>query len=517
MKTKYILKGLIATLLLAFVVAGCESYNEELMESLGNTREFSPLGVTTKVKNQTLVELNWTVNEAADHYVVEFSADDPEFKTIFKTVQVKGNQLPVSVQLEGETVYAIRVKAITKGLDDSKWTITSATTLSEQILLPIKDVDVEGTAVTLRWAPNSNVTQITMTPGNISHTITPAEKTAGVAVVTGLTGETTYTATLLNGTKKRGVATFTTGVDLSTGTVINPTDDLKAKIAQAPAGSKLFLMPGDYTTASEFLLTKPLTIRGAKSYDKPKIHGKFLLNTGATSLSLIDLDINGDGVQSDVVKYNEISEAYGALLISGCNIHDFTKSLISQSGTGSTKIVSAIIDNSIVTNILTSGGDFIDFRTSHLGSLTLKNSTFNNCSVGRDFIRIDAAPGLSGGSLTTNVLIDACTISNKEMKATNRILYVRFVNNASTVRNTIFETPLAMYTNQAGTTAPTFINNNYFNSAALHTAGDEKVKFDNSGTYGTLDPEFASSATGDFTVKNQVVIDKKVGDPRWIK
>lgn len=433
-------------------------------------------------------------------------------------MQVKGSQLPVSVQLEGETVYAIRVKAVTKGLDDSKWTVTSATTLSEQIFLPVRDGDIEGTTATLRWAPNSNVTQITMSPGNISHTITPAEKTAGVATVTGLTGETAYTANLLNGAKKRGVLTFTTEVDLTTGTVINPTDDLKAKIAQASAGSKLFLMPGDYTTASEFLVTKPLTIRGAKSYDKPKIHGKFLLSAGATSLSLIDLDINGDGTQSDVVKYSEVSEAYGALLISGCNIHDFTKSLLSQSGTGSTKIVSATIENSIVTNVLTSGGDFIDFRTSHLGSLTLKNSTFNNCSTGRDFIRIDAAPGLSGGSLTTNILIDACTISNAAMKATNRILYVRFVNNASTVQNTIFETPLAIYTNQAGTAAPTFVNNNYFNSAALHTAAvDEKVKIDDSGTYGTADPEFDNSAIGDFTVKNQTIIDKKIGDPRWIK
>ena len=229
MKTKYILKGLIATLLLSFAVSSCESYTEELLSGIGNTREFSPIELTAKVKNQTVVELNWTVNPAADHYTVEFSADDTEFKTIYKTLQVKGNQLPISVALEGETIYAIRVKAITNGLEDSKWSVTTATTLSEQLFFPVQPADIEAKQVTLRWVPNSSVTQISVMPGSIIHTITAAEKTAGVAVVTGLTGETDYTATLLNGTKKRGVVTFTTGIDIGTGILVTPTDNLFQK------------------------------------------------------------------------------------------------------------------------------------------------------------------------------------------------------------------------------------------------------------------------------------------------
>ncbi|WP_029272253.1 DUF4957 domain-containing protein [Flavobacterium sp. KJJ] len=522
MKTKYIVKGLIATFLLAFAVSSCESYTDELLDGLGNTREFSPISLTAKVKNQTTVELNWTVNEAADHYVVEFSADDAEFKTIYKTVEVTAAQLPVSVALEGETVYSIRVKAITTGLADSKWSVITATTLSEQLFLPVQPIDIEAKQVTLRWTPNSNVTQITVAPGGIAHTITPAEKTAGVAVITGLTGETAYTATLLNGAKKRGTATFTTGIDIGTGILVKPTDDLNAAISAANAGAVLVLMPGDYTVfTGEYILTKPITIRGLRSYDKPLIHGKFTLNAGATSLSLIDLDINGDKTQTDAVKYNEVSAGYGALLISGCNIHDFAKSLISQSVTGSTKIASATIENSIVTNVLTTGGDFIDFRTSNLASLTLKNSTFNNCAVARDFIRIDNAAGLTGTGLTTNVLIDACTISNKGMTATNRILYVRFNANASIVRNTIFADTPGIYSNQNGTatatTPPTFTANNYFNSSLLYTVGAAAITVDKSTTYTTLNPQFTNAAAGDFTISNQALKDAKVGDPRWIK
>ncbi|MFP3607993.1 hypothetical protein, partial [Paraburkholderia sp. SIMBA_053] len=82
------------------------------------------------------------------------------------------------------------------GLEDSKWSVTTATTLSEQLFLPSVDGDIEAKQVTLRWTPNSNVTQIVVNPGAITHVITPAEKTSGIAVVTGLTGETSYTADL---------------------------------------------------------------------------------------------------------------------------------------------------------------------------------------------------------------------------------------------------------------------------------------------------------------------------------
>lgn len=81
----------------------------------------------------------------------------------------------------------------------------------------------------------------------------------------------------------------------------------------------------------------------------------------------------------------------------------------------------------------------------------------------------------------------------------------------------MFETPLAIYTNQPNTTAPMFVNNNYFNSAGLHNSGATNVKWDASGSFGTLDPQFVNGTAGDFTVKNQSVKDKKVGDPRWIQ
>ena len=520
MKTKNIVKGLIATLVLIVAISGCESYNEGIIEDLNVSREFSPIGLTAKVRNQTTVELNWTVKEEdAAHYVIEFSADDTEFKKIYKTVEVTVDQLPIQVALEGETVYSIRVKSVSAtGLADSKWSVTTATTLSEQIFFPVQDADIEATQITLRWTPNSAVTQITIAPGEITHTITPEEKTTGVAIITGLTGETTYNATLLNGVKKRGVVTFTTGIDIGSGILVKPEDDLNAVIAAAPTGSILVLMPGDYIKyTGEILLNKPVTIRGLRIADKPKLHVKFTLSATATSLSLIDLELNGDKALSEVVKYNQ-SGTYGKLLISGCLVHDYTGSLVYAPSTSSAKIESVTVENSIFTNMVTgSSGEFIDFRASYVGNITVTKSTFNNAAASRGFIRADATATFGAG--LTSSLIDSCTfygVTNTIANNAYVIFYVRFVTNAAIVRNSLFVETVARYTSQTTTVAPTFSNNNYYNAATLNAAvSTAAVKSDPAGT--ALNPQFANAATGDFTLGNQTLKDNGIGDPRWIK
>lgn len=522
MKTKYIIKGLIAVLLMAFTISGCESFNDELLTDIGADRAFSPTGITTAVRNQTTVELNWTVKEDADHYVVEFSADDPDFKTIYKTVNVTPKELPVRIALEGETVYSIRIKAVSAaGVADSKWTITTATTTTEQILSAVAPADIEAKQVTLRWIPNSTVTQISIMPGNITHIITPAEKTAGVATITGLTGETAYTATLLNGVKKRGVRDFTTGIDIGTGILVKETDDLNAVIAAAPSGSVLVLMPGDYTVyKGDIALSKSITLRGLRPADRPKLHVKFTLNAGVANLSLIDLDVEGSAVgDNNFITISGASTNYGDILISGCYVHDYLRALV-YGNASAAKLTTFTVDNSIVKNVNTNAqADFIDFRNTYVSSIVIKNSTFDSCSIGRDFVRADAvapANGFSGTGLLTNVLIDSCTLYNvSNTAAPKRILYVRFATNASTVRNTLITSTTAIYTNQPTTAQPTFSKNYYFDAPSFTNATITNNKIDPSAT--TANPQFTNAAQGDFTIGNQTLKDNNVGDPRWIK
>jgi len=73
----------------------------------------------------------------------------------------------------------------------------------------------------------------------------------------------------------------------------------------------------------------------------------------------------------------------------------------------------------------------------------------------------------------------------------------------------------AIYTNQSATTTPTYTKNYYFNAPSFMDTTIPSNKPDTTGT--VADPKFADAANGDFTVKNQTLIDNKVGDPRWIK
>lgn len=524
MKTNKIFKGLLALIVLMFFASSCDSYNVDLIENLVVSREFSPIGLTATVSNQTTVQLNWTVRENVDHYIVEFSADDPDFKTIFRTVEVAAGELPLKVTLEGETVYSIRVKAVSStGLEDSKWSTVTATTLSEQLFLASIDGDIQALQAKVRWPANSSVTTLVANPGNITHVITAQEKIDGFATITGLTGETPYSVVLYNNTKIRGTITFTTLIDIGTGILVHPTDNLNNIVTNAADGAILVLQPGDYTVYSGMIaLSKSVTIRGLYPYNKPLLHVNFSMLSGAANVQLKDLDLNGNSTLTDVVRYNSASYSYGPLLVSGCNIHDYNVSFIAGNASSS-KVSSVVVDNSIVTNVNnTSSGDFIDFRNTYVANVTVKNSTFNNCSASRDFVRIDAvvpANGFSGTGLTSNVLIDACTLYNVSNYASGnkRILYVRFNANTSIVSNTLIAATSAIFSNQPTTTAPTYLNNNYFNAPSFIDSTIAANKYDSSGTYTTLDPGFVNAATANFKITNQTLLGNNVGDPRWRK
>ncbi len=512
MKTKYIFKGLLIAILMALTIYSCTK-EDELIEELSVEREFAPVGFTAIIRNQVSVELNWVTDENVQNYVVEVSENE-SFDVVFKTVNVTANQLPIRIMLEGETLYYVRVKAISaRGLQDSKWAVRTVQTLTEQIFLPIQPGDVQATEVLLRWVPNSDVTQIVVEPGNITHIITPQEKIEGIATITGLTGETDYTATLFNNTTIRGIQNFTTGIDIGTGILVTPDDDLFQMIADAEPEAILVLDAGDYTSqVGSITLNKSITIRGLYNFNKPLLKVSFSIVTGAEDVSLIDLNLTGNTPTNlvDVVRYSAAGN-FNSLLISGCTIHDYDRSLIA--GNVNAAVVNTVtVENCVVTNVLTNGGDFIDFRNSDALNLTVRTSTFNNCAPGRDFFRLDAA-GVSNGTITINVLMEFCTLYGVSNTA-DRILYVRFNSNSITVRKNIFAETTAYYSNQSSTDPnTTFISNNYFNAPGFYDAG--QTLYDATTEYTTLNPGFTNASTGNFTISNQTLIDNNIGDPRW--
>jgi hypothetical protein len=519
MKTKNIFIGLL-TLLLSVAFYACEDKIDPLIEELDFDRVFAPTNLTARIRNQTTIELSWSVRDDADYYTVEFSEDNLQFNTIIRTVTVLPTELPLQETFEGETLYSARVKGMSNsGISGSKWATISITTDLENIFLPIQDGDIDATEATLRWTAGSEVTHFVINPGDVQRPITADEKAAGVATITGITGSSNYNVILRRDAKQRGSINFTTLIDVGGATRVFPEDDLSVAVADAAPGDVLVLYPGVYDVFKGLIvIDKSITIRGLYPYDKPQVFLQFSIVDGADEVELIDLDLNGkydDVTLNDVVRYNTASVTYGSLKIIGCNIHDFDRSFVA--GNVASTVTSVLIDNCILTNVVTNGGDFIDFRNTYLADLKVTNSTFNNCAPARDFIRMDAAGGFSNTGLESNVLVDHCTLYGVSNN-TNRILYVRFLSNVLTVRNTLIAATNGYYSNQANTSQPVCSKNNYFNAVGFHTdAYVANAKIDQSGNFTTLDPGFANAAAGNFKISNQTLLDNEVGDPRWLQ
>lgn len=502
--------------LLLILLVGCAK-ETEVIDELPQTREFAPTDLELRIRNQVNVEIKWFARPDVGSYIVDISEEE-SFGNIVSSVEVTREQLPVLETLQGDTKYYIRVKAISdRGLQDSNYATDTISTESEQLFLPIEAGDILAIEATLRWVPNSEVTQIEVNPGNIVHEITAQEKIDGIAIVMGLEGETEYTAVIKNNDILRGTTSFITEVDASNNVVVTPNDSLFQMVAAANPGAILILQPGDYTGQTGVLvIDKSITIRGLESFNKPLLANiSIQIQTGAEDVELIDLNVDGMKDENNFLRY-EAPGDYNSLLIQGCHISNYTRSFVSGNATGAL-IQSITIENCILTDFPSDGGDFIDFRNSNVLNMTIKTSTFNSCAPGRDFLRMDAAGSSSGTGLVSNVLLENCTLYNCASNASRRILYVRFETNEIEVHNTLItDTEVEGYSDRSRTDVDiVFKDNNYFNAPTLYdptVARFDDLTISNSTT---LDPGYMDAANGDFTLTNQTLIDNQVGDPRW--
>jgi hypothetical protein len=513
-RTKAIFTGLLAVILTACIEV------DPIVEKLEFDRVFTPRQLEVRVRNRTTAEFTWTLRDDAQKYVLEISEDSLLFSTIIRTFELNRNQIPYSVQLEGETRYSARLKGTSTESGDSKWVTVTFMTDTENIFFPVQGDDVKATQATVKWPAGSEVTHLLITPGNIQRPISAAEKTAGAATITGLTGDTGYTVRLFRNTKQRGSITFTTLTDLGGATPVYPEDNLATVIAEAQPGDVLVLFPGNHSLhQGDIQITKSITIKGFLPHNKPVINVRFMINPGVTDFHLKDLELAGtygepQTILLQAILFNSGTYNLNSINLEGCIIRNYNQALI-YGGSAVSKVQDLTIHDCILSNIVNDGGDFIDFRSGHVANLNITNNTFNRVAAApRDFIRLDNSSSNFPGS-KSNIVIDRCTFYN--VSHSRRILYVRFVENASTVTNSIFAGPegyTGYYSNQAGTTNPVCSKNNYWNAPAFYTTSS---KLDVSSDYTTLDPGFVNVAAGNFKVTNQALIDNNIGDPRWLK
>ena len=516
----------ISTSILSFSSCKDDLYNEITTLEVG--RAFSPTGLDVRVVNKTGARLNWKAVNNASSYTIEFFENADFSGSPAKTIEnITFEQVPYTVSgLSGETEYFVRVKAVGQGVEDSKWVTGTFKTDAEQIFQDINLEKLTAKSVTLNWPAGETATTITIAPGNITHSVTPAEVAAGEVTISGLTGETTYTAKLFNGPKVRGTKTFTTLIDLGGAIAVNPGDDLATLLTNAAGGEVFALMPGTHNVNADVIVSKSISIKGAKPADKPIVNGLFIKLRGNAGLSLKDLVIVGPGTTSATLTnqpiiYDEASDiAYGPLVVQDCEIKNFVKGIIYANN--KTLIESVTYSGNLIYNIECNGSDFVDFRNGIAKTFLFENNTVYNVASStttgaRDLFRMDAGGSTNFSTITSAITIRTNTFYNASNADGKRYLYIRLAKHTIDFSKNVVANSAGLYSNQAATTITTVANNNYFNAANFYQSTASGAKNDNSGTYTTLDPQFTNPSAGNFTVGNENLKFAGVGDPRWRK
>lgn len=503
-----------------FTAASCSDPDDELT-SVEYDRLFKPTAVEAKVQNKTNVRLSWECLSKADTYTIQLFADDSNMQfegtpTLEYTNIVES---PYTISgLAGETTYSIRIKAV-GSTKESHWAETSVTTDAEQIFSDVTDDDITAKSVTLKWTPGAEVTAIAISGGKEeTYTLSAEEKQNGTATITGLTYETKYTFTILNGSKARGKVTVTT---MPNYTPAYPGADLQELIDATEEGGTVMLLPAKDGSTNEFVYTgddgatttKELTINKNISIKclgtKPvKARVKFVLDgaTGFTTENINYIGVAADALIkttncSGVITVNNIeASGYGNLMVdpgeNACTVDEFN------------------ITNSYFHDMC-SGKRFIDSQKKKCAVLkfNMNHCTVANSCTGSDFIRFDY-----NAKQKININFENNTLY--KIEATSKGLFYVRSNKAgdkfftANIKNNVFAemSQKVFFSQDAKTDNLQFSNNCYYHAGTLQAnvdGGAGKV-FDTTGL--TLDPGFKDAANGDFTITNETLIDKNIGN-----
>ncbi len=503
-----------------FTASACSDPDDELT-SVEYNRLFKPTAVEAKVQNKTNIRLTWDCLSKAETYTIQLFADDADMKCE-GTPTAEYTDITESpcliTGLNGETTYAIRIKAVGAS-KESNWTVTSATTDAEQIFSDVTDDDITAKTVTLKWTPGATVTAINITGGKTeTYTLSADEIANGTTTITGLDYETKYTFTIVNGTKARGKVTVTT---MPNYTPAYPGSDLQALIDATEEGGTVMLLPAKDGSSTEFIYTgddgaattKELTINKNISIKclgtKPvTARIKFVLD-GATSFTTEN--IKYEGVAADALI--KMSNCSGTINVNNIEASGYGNFLV-EPGENTFTVNELNVTNSYFHDMC-SGKRFIDSQKKKGAILkfNMNHCTVANSCAGSDFIRFDY-------NAKQPIVINFENNTLYKIEATSKGLFYIRSNKAgdkfftANIKNNVFAemSEKVFFSQDAKTDNLVFSNNNYFNAGTLQAnvdGGAGKV-FDTTGL--NLDPSFKDAAKGDFTIGNETLIDKNIGN-----
>ena len=507
--------GLVAVVL-SLTFAACDSELTPEVTELNLDRALSPTNVIAQVVERTSVRLNWKKVHNASTYTIELYDNPTGTGTAVKRIeQVQFDKLPYTVAgLDGETEYLVKIQAVGTDIRESKWSTTTFTTGTEQILRAVDPEEITSSSAILRWPGGLTATSVELSPGNRSIPVTAENITNGSITIDGLGSDITYTARLMNGAKTRGTISFTTMLGDNV-TKIGPSEDFAATLAGLQDGDIIALEPGEYTINADLEVNKTISIQGYRPADKPVLKGLILKLKGGAGLTIKDVVMDGTGnaSQNQAIYYDEDwTTAYGMLTVENSEFRNYIKGLLYVNKKA--RIVKASYVNNLIYNIECAGGDFIDFRSGLADEFIFRNNTVYNSALARDFFRMDAGGSTNFPGVQSKIYIENNTFHKILGGTSNRLLYIRLASHQIYFNKNIVSEANGLHSNQAATTITQMTQNNYHLSPNFTASAASGAKND-IGNFTQLNPQFTNPTSGDFTLGNLDLKLNEIGAEKW--
>jgi len=540
---KYIL-GFVAVIIL-FI--SCDDDDKSQQSNL-----FRPTVVTTEIEEGSVL-FKWTAfNTSFQGEVKEYEISISETED-FNEVVLSDFTKDVSYLLTSGPVitnteiydYYVRVKAISavSGTADSEYTKPVLfSPYRENIFSTVRQEDLSNTFVILRWRINDDgsapdVTKIVLENEDGEkigeYSITDDEKDTRKKQIDGLNPLSTYTAYIYNEGVRRGRITFTTRPENEI--IIGTSDDLEQAIKDIQPGWIIRLQPGFYDYSSKSItINKSITFESYSSENLATVSlSKFALRENIGKFAMVNVIFDGQGSSSDFIEFSKSDDANGigefnsidTLMIEGCQVSNFSKSLMIYSATATDQmsIKNILINNSIINDINTTGtagAQTIDLRNYTTDNIKITNSTFYN--MGRTLIRMKDAAN------NQNFELSNCTFYNF---APQGQYFIDFGNSALNggnyiIKNNIFSKLFKTGKGYRIGNADSSINAEYSynNEHDIVWSGNTAPSsgWTENKNILNLDPQFNNPDGGEFKLGNSTL--KKaasnggaLGDPRWGK
>ena len=369
--------------------------------------------VTTMKTDLNHVQLSWKSVEGATEYIVEIYRVTDGANDLYKTLTTSETSL--SVDLEWDDSYKIRVKSNGNGRESAYWETDAITLSFPTILSQTKTID---TQAIVTWTPSDDVVLTALTATPISgegtevkeYAISAEDYEAGQIRIDGLTPSTTYKINAYSGNETT-LENYQGRVMLST-TTAEDFNELGSNLVTLDTNTdENYFNTIDWNTLPEgtvFILpegkqfnidgTQALFISHSVTFITPMTLGEYatFILGGAFNIP--------EGGNVDKIEFKRIN------IKANSELNDQTKNSLSGK-----QILCPDKNNSLVTNVLFNDCHIENFRAivrSKNPSASIENIKFINCSINgignQGIISTDGKKG----NYVNSLLFDECTITN---------------------------------------------------------------------------------------------------------